>query len=87
MPTHHYLEDEKGEADEAVRFNAVIAPPMGLPPVPTQPPPPTPMPEACCPAPCQSELLDALPMILVGIGIAYMVGVATSACIFYSPLE
>jgi hypothetical protein len=56
------------------------------------PPPPTPKFD-CCEGPTlkikneTNELADALPMILVGIGIAYLIGVYTGASIFSYPVE
>lgn len=55
-------------------------------------PPPTPKFD-CCEGPTlkikneTNELADALPMILVGIGIAYLIGVYTGASIFSYPVE
>lgn len=47
----------------------------------------------CCEGPTLNinkgahELADALPMILMGIGIAYLIGVYTGASIFSYPVE
>jgi hypothetical protein len=56
------------------------------------PPPPTPKFD-CCESPTlkiekeADELADALPMILMGVGIAYLIGVYTGASIFSYPVE
>ena len=50
------------------------------------PPPMTPMPSPRCEiVPAASEMVEALPTILCGIGLAYLVGVATGAVIFSPP--
>ena len=86
--------------ENTVKFNAHIESPyepasvMDLPPAPEGPPP-------CCEPPIKTEiptptipfiyhgdpLLEALPTILVGIGFAWCIGVATGAFIFSSPIE
>ena len=79
-----------------VRFNARVEPPILEEPPPSPPakkskptPAPVPVPVAeQCPFTSQSDpVLDALPTILVGIGAAYLVGMATGAFIFSSPVE
>jgi hypothetical protein len=84
--------------ENTVKFNARIEPPYEpqsvteLPPVPEGPPP------CCTPPPVKTEipipfiyhgdpLVEALPTILVGIGFAWCIGVATGAWIFSSPIE
>jgi hypothetical protein len=88
--------------ENTVKFNARIEPPyepasvMDLPTPPEDPP-------VCCapPPPLKKEvpiptipfiyhgdpLVEALPTILVGIGFAWVIGVATGAWIFSSPIE
>lgn len=51
---------------------------------PLMPPPPMPSPR-CEIVPAASEMVEALPTILCGIGLAYLVGVATGAVIFSPP--
>ena len=87
---------------EHVKFNCQIEQPFRetaaeiLPPVEEEPdgPPPSPKKKpACCPlspppAPTSSsDLVEALPTILVGIGFAYAIGMLTGAFIFSTPLE
>ena len=72
---------------------AVLEPP----PLPVLEPPPPPRKELpdCCktvyneypfePMAHQSELAEALPMIFVGLGIAYVIGMLTGAVIFSPP--
>ena len=77
MP-HHYLEEQEDETD-GVKFQATIQPPKML-----EPP--------CCAAPTPYEarhnddLSDVIPTILVGIGVAYAVGLVTGAWIFSTPV-
>lgn len=82
MPKHHYVEDQEtqSEADATVSFNATIQPPTEC----TKPSTPRTQPR-CVPVPTD-PLVDILPTVLLGVGIAYVVGVATGAWIF-SPLE
>ena len=87
---------------EHVQYNCQIEPPFRetaaeiLPPLPEEPeePPPKPKPSkaTCCPLPpppsmSSSDLVDALPTILVGIGMAYAVGMLTGAFIFSPAVE
>lgn len=82
--------------DPTVRFNCQID---GIEPAPADEPPPAtvklevkPKAPKCCPvspplaplAPPSSDLVEALPVILVGIGVAYTVGMLTGAFIFSS---
>ncbi len=76
--------------DEAVKFNATIEPPHADCPAAPPPSPPTPTTAAevpCCPVMPHrsSDLVDALPVVLVGIGCAYAIGLATGAWIFSTP--
>lgn len=81
---------------QQVKFNATIEPPFREnepepepKPLETKPPPKR-KDAACCPigAPPllmstgSSDLLDALPTILVGVGVAYAIGMATGAFLF-----
>jgi hypothetical protein len=82
----------------AVEFNARIEPPFEVPAVPP-PTPPTPQrmereteTEPCCDYPSppitymgDAALVDALPTILISIGVAWVVGVCTGAFIFSTP--
>ena len=90
---HHYLENEKDDgptAEETIKFNATIEPAHQEcveAPAPDTPPccpkmpevPPIPLPFV---APPSSDLLEALPIIMVSIGVAYVIGVASGAFIF-----
>lgn len=89
---HHYLEDiqEPAEETEPVKFNATIVEPFEAAPKPKPPASPV---SPCCVKEERlpdllpvmrhtSDLVDALPTILVGIGCAYAFGFATSALIF-----
>ena len=77
--------------EETVTFNCTINEPLGH--VEEEESPPSPPPHkkpSCCPvlatppAPAMHSDLDALPIILVGIGVAYAIGVATGV-MFASP--
>ena len=79
-----------------VRYNCQIEAPFreaAPTPIEEEQPQEPPAPKAsCCPLPAtsvpsSSELVEALPTILVGIGFAYAVGVLTGAFIFSSPVE
>tara|TARA_B100000212_G_scaffold313296_1_gene266106 strand:- start:914 stop:1240 length:327 start_codon:yes stop_codon:yes gene_type:complete len=84
---------------EHVRFNCQIEQPFretaaedSLPEEPVGPPPtPKKKPPSCCPMPPiepmtpSSDLVEALPTILVGIGFAYAIGMLTGAFIFSTP--
>ena len=82
---------------EHVQFQCQITPPYRepLPPVPEdvappQPPPKLPPPPPCCPLlppGASSDLVEALPTILVGIGFAWAIGMVTGAFIFSAPSE
>jgi hypothetical protein len=80
-----------------VTFNCQIEPPfreqVEVPEVPEEEPEPPPPPPrkpkpSCCPvaplaeAGSSSELVEALPTILVGIGVAYAIGMLTGAFIW-----
>lgn len=88
---HHYQEEESERPlDDNVKFNCQIEPPHAeapLPPEPDVPPPPKPAPNCCPMPPVSSELVEALPTVLVAIGVAYLVGMATGAFIFSPSLE
>ena len=79
------------EDTDTVSFNCTITEPLGHveeedPPPPSPPrkkPPCCPV-LAAAPAPAMHSDLDALPIILVGIGVAYAIGVATGV-LFASP--
>jgi hypothetical protein len=86
------------EEDVKVSFRALIEPPNTppAPPVPTgpEPPPPPVSPDSVIdltqPDISQlqtSDLLEALPTVLVGIGVAYLVGVASGAWIFSPTID
>lgn len=90
---HHDRENEIEPIDDAlppVQFHAHVEPPCGLAPPPKEPRP-------CCPKPAEvppipfvyhgDPLVEALPTILVGIGFAWVVGVAVGAFIFSAPME
>ncbi len=90
---HHYLEEEsdKGGPSEGVKFNCVVEKPFGDAPAaaPAEEEPmielPPAAPPPCCPIPTvSSDLLEALPTVLVAIGVAYVIGVASGAFIFSS---
>lgn len=72
---------------DEVKFNARVEPPHG--PILEEPytEENTEQKPACCepPAPCtyQSDpLIEVLPTVLVGIGVAWLLGIVTGACIF-----
>lgn len=84
------------EEDVKVSFRALIEPPNTLPAPPTgpEPPPPPVSPDSVIdltqPDISQlqtSDLLEALPTVLVGIGVAYLVGVASGAWIFSPTID
>ena len=81
--------------DAHVQYNCQIVPPFteAAPEVAEEPPQPEviekPRPKPhCCPLPTpliagpSSDLVEALPTILVGIGCAYLIGMASGAFIF-----
>ena len=86
---------------EHVTYNCQIEQPFRdtaaevLPPVEEEPEAPPPNPKkkpACCPLPQplmqpSSDLVEALPTILVGIGAAYVIGMLTGAFIFSPPVD
>lgn len=80
------------EDTDTVSFNCTIDEPLGH-VEEEDPPPPSPPPRkkpSCCPVlstpvPAMHSDLDALPIILVGIGVAYAIGVATGV-MFASPV-
>jgi len=84
--------------ENTVKFNARIEPPCDPKSV-MDLPAHTEDPLCCDPPPLQKEiptipfvyhgdpLVEALPTILVGIGFAWVIGVATGAWIFSSPIE
>ena len=91
---HHYEEEKNTE--EHVRFNCSIEQPFTQPvdEPPPEPPPPTPKVKkekaTCCPISppaAHSDLVDALPTVLVAIGFAYAIGMLSGAFIFSSPVE
>lgn len=87
-------------SQEPVNFRATIVDGTIPPPVPDETMPEEPLPE-CCNKNAQtkesiedsfesfvrqpSELADALPLIFIGVGVAYVIGVFTGAVIFSSP--
>ena len=93
--------DRDSDTSEHVKFHCTIEQPFReptaevLPPVAeeTDAPPPSPKKKpACCPLQpppelASSDLVEALPTILVGIGFAYAVGMLTGAFIFSTPVE
>ena len=93
--------DTDTTTSEHVKFNCQIEQPFRetaaevLPPVEEEPdgPPPSPKKKpVCCPIPppaltSSSDLVEALPTILVGIGVAYAIGMLTGAFIFSTPVE
>ena len=84
---HHYIEKEE-DADETsentVKFNAKIEPPHVAEAAELPPPPPPPTPSPCCPVTTPDPMETTLPIIMVTIGVAYMIGFATGAVIFSS---
>ena len=97
MPKHHYMEDQidlsaHEEENNTVQFNAVIEPPREEPKVKIEqchtPPPPPPTPPCCLPEQQeQSDLLSALPTILVAMGVFYAIGLASGALFFSAPID
>ena len=93
---HHYDEETFVKQEGEVAYNCVIMPPHA----PESPQkevvdvaPPKKVDKATCcpvyappPAP-SSDLVDALPVILMGIGAAYVIGVVTGAFMFVPSLE
>ena len=77
-----------------VKFNAHVEPPFSEEPPDEKPPltpekPKIPLHECCDSTPLSyhstDPLVEALPIILVGVGVAWIVGVATGAWIFSIP--
>ena len=85
---------EEVKIEDSVSFRALIEPP-NTPPIATGPPPPPPpaspdVIDLTQPDITQlqtSDLVEALPIMLVGIGVAYMVGVASGAWIFSPSID
>ena len=94
---------ERAKDDECVKFNCEITPPFHESVVEPPPPTPEPEHEkkqSCCASPVpvpaalatigaspSSDLVEALPTILVGISVAYAIGMLTGAFIFSPSLE
>ena len=72
-----------------VRYSCQIEPPVEVPAPREELPPPPPQKPPCCPVlpDPASSLVDALPTILVGIGVAYAIGMLTGAFIFSPVVE